>query len=400
MRKLHTLIRYACARHSVSDFIFTKKGHKYAAQQLKASPMCVTVSVEDICEFEEDVVYRDNGITVYTPNFDYTPSAKSRSPNSILYYTSRGWSEEEADVLITKHRKDHISKESAKYDSRKRPWNPEFWKSYGLEGETAVNMAHEFQKKSLTYFTFRFGEDLGLKKYNKCVENRKNGISRRKHTEIQNIIRYSSQDYVDAVETYRMRRVVVSPRRVEYWLNKGFSLKEAVLRVKQWQSEISPRTIDHWLKNGYSLDQARTRISELQANNSIPAIMSRYDCNFDIACDIQRHFLEKAIETKRLNKTIRSEHNQLEFIVYAAAVRRATERNYRRYQQKIDPMKLRSHEYQLDHKYPVVLGFENNVPVCIMACEHNLEIISAEQNRNKGTTPSIQLCELYKLYET
>ena len=390
-----------CTRQLVKDFIFTKRGHKYAAQQLKSAPMCVVVAVDDIGELSEDVVYRDDGSGVLsTPKFDYTPSPQSRSPNSVRYYTSRGWTKEEAESLISKHRKDHIGKESAKYDSRTRPWNPEFWKRYDLEGDAAVSMAHEFQKKSLTYFTFRFGEEEGQRRYAKCVNNRKSGIGRRKHTEIQNIIKYSSQDYVDAVETYRLRRVVVSPRRVEYWLNRGYALAEAVLRVKRWQSEISPRTVDYWVKNGYPVDQAHLRVSEIQTKNSISAIMLRYDCSAEIACDIQQHFSSKSVETKRENKTIRDEYSQLEFIVYAGAVRRATDRNYRKLQQKIDPLKLRSSKFQLDHKYPITLGFENNVPVCIMACEHNLEILPAEQNRSKGTTPSIMLCDLYKLYET
>jgi hypothetical protein len=206
-------------------------------------------------------------------------------------------------------------------------------------------------------------------------------------------------DYDEAVEAYRQRRIIVSPRRIEYWTSRGFDVKGAVARVKQWQSEISPRTVNYWMQHGYTLEQARVKVADFQAKNSIHAIMLRYDCDEITALDISKHFCDKSIETKRLKNIIRTEKNQLEYMMYLHAVKCATNRIYRRNKAELDPNNLRGMQHQLDHKYPVLKGFENNVPVCIIACKHNLEIIPAEQNRKKGSTASIELAKLIELYE-
>lgn len=399
MKKIKQLKQYSCSRHGIRDFIFTRSNHMEAAKQLKAAPTYVTATFAELGSFEEGKIYRNTGSCIIEPKFNYESSKQSRSPNSIHYYTCRGWSEEEANILIAHHRKTHIGKESEKYDSEKRSWHPKFWEKFGLVGDEAIAMAQEFQKKSLKYFKFRYGNEEGSIRFNKCVKNRQLGFDRRRDTEIQNIMKMGEVDYDQAVEAYRHRRVVVSPRRIEYWTARGFSTSEAVARVKQWQSEMSPRTVHHWVNSGYSLDQAQKKVADFQARNTVQSIMKRYDCTEEIAYEIQQHFYDKGTETKKEREIIRDDRTQIEYLMYDRVVRMATNRIYRRFKSEIDPQNLRSPQNQLDHKYPVLLGFENNVPVCIMACKHNLEIMSAKLNRQKGTTPTIKLEELIELYE-
>ena len=108
--KVKQLKKYSCRRMGVLDCIITRKNHIYAAKQLKAAPQNVTSSIEEACELNEDVVYRVTELATLTPQFDYTSTRESRSPNSIHYYTSRGWSIDEANTLISQHRRDHIIK--------------------------------------------------------------------------------------------------------------------------------------------------------------------------------------------------------------------------------------------------------------------------------------------------
>lgn len=399
MKRAKQLKKYSCTRMGVVDFIFTHNNHIYAAKQLRAAPQNVVPAISDIGKFKEDVVYRDSQSNISIPKFEYIYTKQSISPNSVHYYTSRGWTEDEANTLLIQHRKNHISKESVKYDSKKRPWHPDFWRKYNLTGEAAIEMACEFQKKSLKYFKFRYGDVVGTEKYKQCISNRQAGFDRRRDSEIQNIMKMGALEYDEAVEAYRQRRIVVSPRRIEYWTSKGFSVKDAVNCVKQWQSEMSPRTVDYWIQHGYTPEQARIKVADFQSNNSVDAIMSRYNCDKITALDISQHFCNKATETKRIKNIIRTEQNQLEYMMYAHAVRVATNKTYRHYKVELDPDNLRGTHYQLDHKYPVSKGFENNVPVCIIACRHNLEIITTKQNREKGAAASIDKEKLIELYE-
>lgn len=400
MKNLKQLKKYVCNRCGVEDFIFTRKNKLYAARLLKTSERSILEYEEDVKSFKEDVVYRLKNNAITEPVFTYTGSKQTQSANSIHYYISRGWTEKEGHAFLEQHRKSHIGKESAKYDSKKRAWNPEYWLRFGLVGEEAKEMANEFQKKSLKYYTFRYGQAKGLEKFSKCKENRQKGFDRRRSTEIKNIMNLGALDYESAVEAYRQRRIVVSPRRVEYWTERGFDTKEAVKRVKQWQSEMSPRSIHYWINNGFTLEQAQVKVSEFQARNSIQSIMARYDCDVELAREIQQHFSKKVTETKREKNILPKEVEKLEFMMYDRAVRQATNRVYKHYKDEIDPHDLRGHQYHLDHKYPSILGFNNNVPVAIIACKHNLQILSAEQNRSKSAHPSIELQELISLYET
>jgi len=399
MKKIKQLKQYSCSRHGVRDFIFTRDNRSKAAKRLKSALFKVSETIAPVGSLKEDVVYRDTGSIIIEPQFNYNFSKQSKSPNSIHYYTHRGWTEEEAEVLLKQHRKSHISKESGKYDSSKRMWHPKYWEKLGLTGDDAVDMAREFQKKSLKFFKFKYGEEDGSRRFDKCVKNRRIGIDGRRDAEIRNIMKMGEVDYDKAVEAYRNRRIVVSPRRIEYWTAKGFNTTEAVARVKQWQSEMSPRTVHHWMNNGYSLDQAQEKVADFQARNTVQSIMKRYDCTEEMAYEIQQHFYDKVTETKKEREIIRDDRAQIEYFMYDRAVRMATNRIYRRFKTEIDPHNLRSPQNQLDHKYPVVLGFENNVPVCIMACKHNLEIMPAKLNKQKGVTPAIKLEELIELYE-
>tara|TARA_R110002153_G_C13111687_1_gene477739 strand:+ start:157 stop:678 length:522 start_codon:yes stop_codon:yes gene_type:complete len=65
---------------------------------------------------------------------------------------------------------------------------------------------------------------------------------------------------------------------------------------------------------------------------------------------------------------------------------------------KVDTTQLRYYGkggYDLDHKFSIQEGFNNNVPPYIIAGILNLEYIPQNKNRSKGTKCSIKLSEIY-----
>ena len=117
MKDSKQLKLYTCSRCGVKDFIFTSKGPTHAIKQLKTSARAVLISEVEIGTYSEEKVYREKNGVVTEPVFSYTSSRKTQSVNSVHYYTSRGWSEEEGNVFLSKHRKSHIGKNSFKYDT-------------------------------------------------------------------------------------------------------------------------------------------------------------------------------------------------------------------------------------------------------------------------------------------
>lgn len=81
---------------------------------------------------------------------------------------------------------------------------------------------------------------------------------------------------------------------IEYWLNRGFSKDEAILKISEYQREngnkfsdknkkypekYSDRTwtqLDYWIKKGYSIDESIQIISKKQNKVSISSFINRY----------------------------------------------------------------------------------------------------------------------------
>jgi hypothetical protein len=55
--------------------------------------------------------------------------------------------------------------------------------------------------------------------------------------------------------------------------------------------------------------------------------------------------------------------------------------------------------YHLDHKFSVSCGYENHIPLEIISAQHNLQLLSPEDNRRKGKKCSISIEELVEAYQ-
>lgn len=82
---------------------------------------------------------------------------------------------------------------------------------------------------------------------------------------------------------------------------------------------------------------------------------------------------------------------------YNSKVRYLSDKNYKLYKDIINPDDLprAGKKWNLDHKYPKVLGFENGVPPEVIADTANLQMLWYKDNLKKFKTPSITLEELH-----
>lgn len=75
-----------------------------------------------------------------------------------------------------------------------------------------------------------------------------------------------------------------------------------------------------------------------------------------------------------------------EWKLYCRAVRNLSEKTYRKHKQSINPLSLTRgiDQYELDHIVPVFFGFQNNIPIELMASVENLQMLPMSTNRSKG----------------
>lgn len=143
--------------------------------------------------------------------------------------------------------------------------------------------------------------------------------------------------------------------------------------------------------DGWTLKQ----ISEIE-NYSVPQLSFIFkEQNFklrDSIVKIQRDKMELNYE-EYLKKTP-------EFVKYKNEVIKITKRQKIKHLLNYNKRGVsgKKDAYQLDHKYSVFYGFNNNVLPEIIANIVNLEFIPWEKNRLKGFNCSITLEELYKKY--
>lgn len=106
---------------------------------------------------------------------------------------------------------------------------------------------------------------------------------------------------------------------------------------------------------------------------------------------------KKALETRIQNGKAIDRSDQTVFENYRSNVRRLTDKSYQKYQADLDPLGLRGLKtHHIDHKFSILHGFQNKVPVEIMASKHNLVLLTAKENRNKSSGSSITLEELMR----
>jgi len=143
------------------------------------------------------------------------------SNRSVLFWTRRGYSEEEAKQQIShlQNNSKHIN-----YKTRLIPNQKEYWIKKGYSEEKSIKKVIALQKEN-------------------------------------------------------------SPRCKEYWIKKGFSAEDSTKKVKihqnnskyiDYNKRLLPSNIDFWIKKGYSEIEAKEMLSERQRTFSLEKCIKKY----------------------------------------------------------------------------------------------------------------------------
>lgn len=307
---------------------------------------------------------------------------KQRSPNSINFYTQKGYSEEEALIKIEEYRN------KALYNREKEssPRNLEYWTiRKNLPIDEAKIMHKLFQSRSKDSYLKKYGckgEEM-YNRYRLSIDNRHEKC-------ILKIMEYSSISREDALEIIRQNMIRISPRRKEYWLLRGFTEDESELKVSNWQKICSPRTKEYFKDKGLTEKESSKLHSLYQGHTEfIHKNLDKYDSIIDVINSDE--FKEKLDDESRL---------YFDYISYRYKVDKMTDKNYRKYKKIINPDSLiRGSDYHLDHIVSIYEGYITNTPVEIISSPYNLRIISSTKNKIKGKKSDMDLQELINLFK-
>lgn len=146
---------------------------------------------------------------------------------------------------------------------------------------------------------------------------------------------------------------------------------------------INRSNIIHNFKYNYELSEYKNSKSKIsiicKEHGEFEQIA--YDHMSGIGCSKCR--VNKLLSTKVKKGLIKSSDQCSEFEKYKNSVWSVTEKNYRLYKNVLDPLSMRSIEFNLDHIFSIQQGFTNNIDPTIIGNYTNLRIIPALENRNK-----------------
>ena len=276
-------------------------------------------------------------------NKDQETIGKSRSPNSIYFYLKKhDGDEEKAASDLDAYRVKMKGK-------LKRPNQVSFWLEKGYSEEQAKELVASSQSK----------------------RSKGKRIKSPFDSEVENIMEKREIDYEEAYEMACVRRRAASPRRVEYWIQNGYSEEESLKKVSETQRMFSQRCIEYWIGAGHSEDEAKRLLSESQDKSSLQAIMKRLNCNVGEALIMS-------------NDRQRDEEFQMMLLYFTYRVRKSTEKVYNSFKLEIDPDNKRSKGYHLDHVKSIKQCFIEGMSIEQASHPLNLQMISAKENLIKG----------------
>lgn len=197
------------------------------------------------------------------------------------------------------------------------------------------------------------------------------------------------------------------PNTKYYWLEQGYSEKEAIKKVTERQTTFSKEICieKYGEKEGLKIWQDRQDKWQHTLNKKPNYEKNRINKNKN-----SWNALSYKERIKRLNKLKQTMYDKGEwydwknkdsylfsdFELYSKKVREITESNDLSVLNNSN--RRGKYEYHLDHRYSIMEGFKNNIPPYIIGSIVNLEFISYKQNCSKRDKCSISKEQLFDLF--
>ena len=188
---------------------------------------------------------------------------------------------------------------------------------------------------------------------------------------------------------------------IEYWMTReGKTEEEAKECVSIWQRENAGVFENIWLKNGYSKEEVSKIIKEQDKQKG-----KFFKLDYHLEAGLTLEEAESLIKDKldRVRNTFVEKglavpvEDEVAFSKYKWKAYQATNMNDLSSLPNIEK-RGRLYGYEVDHRFSLLAGFLNNVPVEVISCLGNLQCITSKENNTKGQKCDITLEELYKSY--
>lgn len=342
--------------------------------------------------FEKYFELYKNEINIYNEyllkNKEYR---QSLSPNSILFYIKKGYSELESKKLLNEYQNNNPFKKAINRKS-----SIEYWTNKGYSFEEAKLKQSENQRNNLETRIEKHGKENGTLIHNKYI----NKLKERKNIFIYNLINNENLNYEEAINKFKNSKILNSIRRVEYWINKNYSLEESKQKVSEFQKEITNKNSKYWIKKGYSENEAKELISKLQKINNIKSIQERYGFNIKEAFKYQKEIYDKMIKTKIFKGIILSKNEKNDFEIYKGKVLYFTKFSWKFFYKDIlnKQNTIRSKQFHLDHRLSIFEGFKKGILPIYVGSPYNLELLNCSENCSKSFKSSIKEEDLFNTF--
>lgn len=143
-----------------------------ACNHVRKNNMPTRTSQLNIC------YWLNNGFTLNDATAKISEIQKLRSPRCLEYWQNKGYSYEESLSMVSTHQSNIAKKYSKKYSKLdrqiKNPKSPKYWIKKGFSPEDADSIIQKNNNTiSLISYIKKYGNDVGLLKYNKLCQDRK-----------------------------------------------------------------------------------------------------------------------------------------------------------------------------------------------------------------------------------
>ena len=188
---------------------------------------------------------------------------QKNSPMSIEFYLNKGQNIEEA----TDNYKKHLSLKNNKVSENKfkNDKTYDYWITLGYSKEEAAVILSKNNSRSLDFFTKKYGEETGRKKFKNMIARRSN--QNKSSNAIEKLIKTKNISKDEAIAIFKEKHRN-GPKNISYWLKRGYTLQESEKKRYETVINDSPRRKEYWINRyGLTLFDAMKAVANFQHRN-------------------------------------------------------------------------------------------------------------------------------------